>query len=147
MEQQGETTINASPPEVWDALHDVNILRQCLQGCESMEIAPNGDYHARISANVGPVKAKFTAVVISENENPPHSYTLRIEVKGGVAGFAKGKADISLVEMDKATVLTYHVNGNVGGRLAQVGSRLIVAASRKIAQRFFSQLADYLSCR
>lgn len=138
MEQSGETLIEAVQEDVWNALHDTAILKDCLDGCEMMEVVAEGEYRALVAAKVGPVRAKFNATVRVENEIRPQSYTLVVEVKGGPAGFGKGIADITLKSVGSATKLTYLVRGNVGGKLAQIGSRLVVTASRKMADKFFA---------
>lgn len=141
MEQTGEALIQAAQIEVWNALHDATILKECLDGCETMELTGDKEYRAVVAAKVGPVRAKFNASVKVENEVRPQSYTLVVEVKGGAAGFGKGVADVSLNTVGDATQLTYFVRGNVGGKLAQIGSRLVVIASRKMADKFFSNFA------
>ena len=141
MEQSGETQIGAKPREVWRALQNPSVLKECVDGCEEMELLEPGKYRALVAAKVGPVRAKFKATIAIENEDPPHSYTLLVEVQGGAAGFGKGAADVTLTPQGDSTRLSYIVKGNVGGRLAQVGSRLIVSASRKMADRFFTNFA------
>lgn len=141
MEQTGEALIQAAQIEVWNALHDATILKECLDGCESMELTGDNEYRAVVAAKVGPVRARFDASVKVENEVRPESYTLVVEVKGGAAGFGKGVADVSLNTVGNATQLTYLVRGNVGGKLAQIGSRLVVIASRKMADKFFANFA------
>ena len=141
MEQTGEALIQATQLDVWNALHDATILKECLDGCELMELTGDNEYRAVVAAKVGPVRTKFNAIVKVENEIRPESYTLVVEVKGGAAGFGKGVADVSLSTIGDATQLSYLVRGNVGGKLAQIGSRLIVIASRKMADKFFANFA------
>ena len=141
MEQTGEALIQAAQIEVWNALHDATILKECLDGCELMELTADNEYRAIVAAKVGPVRAKFNAIVKVENEVRPDSYTLVVEVKGGAAGFGKGVADVSLNTVGDSTQLSYLVRGNVGGKLAQIGSRLVVIASRKMADKFFANFA------
>ena len=141
MEQTGEALIQATQLEVWNALHDATILKECLDGCELMELTGDNEYRAVVAAKVGPVRTKFNAIVKVENEIRPESYTLVVEVKGGAAGFGKGVADVSLSTIGDATQLSYLVRGNVGGKLAQIGSRLVVIASRKMADKFFANFA------
>lgn len=142
MEQTGEALIQAAQIDVWNALHNATILKECLDGCELMELTSENEYRAVVAAKVGPVRAKFNAIVKVENEVRPDSYTLVVEVKGGAAGFGKGVADVSLNTVGNATQLSYSVRGNVGGRLAQIGSRLVVIASRKMADKFFAKFAQ-----
>lgn len=141
MEQTGEALIQATQLDVWNALHDATILKECLDGCELMELTGDNEYRAVVAAKVGPVRTKFNAIVKVENEIRPESYTLVVEVKGGAAGFGKGVADVSLSTIGDATQLSYLVRGNVGGKLAQIGSRLVVIASRKMADKFFANFA------
>ena len=141
MEQSGEQLIQAIQLDVWNALHDPEVLKKCLDGCLLMERVSDHQFQAVVSAKIGPVRAKFNALIHVENLAPPDSYTLVVDVKGGVAGFGKGTADISLSSMGDTTNLTYTVKGHVGGRLAQIGSRLIVSASRKMADSFFANFA------
>lgn len=142
MEQQGSHRIKATQQEVWGALHDPATLQACLAGCEDMQQIKDGEYHATVAAKVGPVRARFQATVHTLDEIPFDSYTLQVEVKGGVAGFGKGTATITLTQLDDATQLDYVVKGAVGGRMAQIGSRLVVSASRKMADDFFAKFAN-----
>ena len=125
MELKGEYRIPAPRERVWAMLNDPNVLRECIPGCESLEGSPAEGFAARVTTKVGPVKATFNGQVTLSNVKPPESYTISGEGKGGVAGFAKGGADVHLAEDGAGTVLTYAVNAQVGGKLAQLGSRLI----------------------
>ncbi|HEX2138115.1 MAG TPA: carbon monoxide dehydrogenase subunit G [Woeseiaceae bacterium] len=144
MEIKGEYRIAAGRRTVWDALNDPLILQKCIPGCESLERAAANEYHGRIAAAIGPVRAKFDTQIKLENLNPPEGYTLSGESKGGTAGFGRGSADVRLAEADGATLLTYSANFNVGGKLAQVGSRLVAGTTRKMADSFFGCLAAEL---
>jgi len=137
MDLSGEYSIAASREEVWEALNDPEILKDCIPGCTSLEKGENGELTATVVAKVGPVKATFKGEVRLENLNPPESYSIVGEGKGGVAGFAKGGADVLLTEKDDATVLSYKANAQVGGKLAQLGSRLIDSTAKKMADEFF----------
>lgn len=145
MELTGEHRIPAPRDVVWKALHDADILKDCIKGCEKFEFVSDKEIVARVKAKVGPVSATFDADVFVENENPPESYTLRGEGKGGVAGFAKGSADVSLAEDGTDTILTYHAKAAIGGKLAQLGSRLVDTTAKKYAADFFSNLSEKLS--
>eukprot|EP01037_Dinobryon_pediforme_P047847 gene47847-62371_t len=125
MEMTGEYRIAATRAEVWAALNDPEVLRISIPGCESLEMQSDTEMTAKVVAKIGPVKAAFTGKVRLENVNPPISYTIAGEGQGGVAGFAKGGADVSLVEDADGTVLTYTARAQIGGKLAQLGSRLI----------------------
>jgi carbon monoxide dehydrogenase subunit G len=142
MELKGEYRIPAPRERVWEMLNDPAILRECIPGCESLEGSAEEGFAARVTTKVGPVKATFNGHVTLSNLNPPESYTISGEGKGGVAGFAKGGADVNLADEDGNTVLTYDVNAQVGGKLAQLGSRLIDSTARKLAGQFFSSFAE-----
>ena len=141
MELKGEYRIPASRQTVWAMLNDPNVLRECIPGCESLEGSPEQGFSARVTTKVGPVKATFNGAVTLSNVNPPESYTISGEGKGGVAGFAKGGADVKLTTEGAETLLAYAVNAQVGGKLAQLGSRLIDSTAKKLADQFFSCLA------
>jgi carbon monoxide dehydrogenase subunit G len=123
-------------------LNDPNVLRECIPGCESLEGSPAEGFAARVTTKVGPVKATFNGQVTLSNINAPESYTISGEGKGGVAGFAKGGADVHLTGEGGGTLLAYTVNAQVGGKLAQLGGRLIDSTAKKLADQFFSCFAD-----
>ena len=137
MEMTGEQLIHASQADTWAALNDPEMLKACVSGCESIERASDTEYVVQMTARVGPVSAKFKGKLNLSNLNPPHSYSIAFEGQGGVAGFAKGGADVSLTPQGHATKLSYKVKANVGGKLAQIGSRLVDAAANKVANDFF----------
>jgi carbon monoxide dehydrogenase subunit G len=141
MELKGEYRVPAAREHVWAMLNDPAVLRECIPGCESLEGSPAEGFAARVTTKVGPVKATFNGQVTLSNVNPPESYTISGEGKGGVAGFAKGGADVHLAPDGDATILTYTVNAQVGGKLAQLGSRLIDSTAKKLADQFFSSFA------
>jgi carbon monoxide dehydrogenase subunit G len=136
---EGEERIAAPLNRVWTALNDPEILKACIPGCESLEKRTDTELAATVVLKIGPIKAKFAGEVTLKNLNPPHSYTIEGEGKGGIAGFAKGGADVTLTE-DGAdtTVLKYAAKADVGGKIAQLGSRLITSTSKKLAGEFFS---------
>jgi carbon monoxide dehydrogenase subunit G len=123
-------------------LNDPAVLRDCIPGCEALDGSPEQGFSARVTTKIGPVKATFNGAVTLSNLSPPASYTISGEGKGGVAGFAKGGADVHLAEDGGATVLTYAANAQVGGKLAQLGSRLIDSTAKKLADQFFSCFAE-----
>ncbi|WP_457299154.1 CoxG family protein [Phyllobacterium sp. P5_D12] len=137
MDLTGEERIAASRDTVWKALNDPEILRACIPGCESLEKISDTELEAIVGVKMGPVKARFSGKVELTNLNPPSSYTISGEGKGGVAGFAKGGADVTLTDEGAETVLAYVVNADVGGKIAQLGSRLIASTSKKLATQFF----------
>ena len=142
MEMTGEYRIRAAREKVWDALNDPEILKQCIAGCEEMEKTSDTEFTARVHTRIGPVSAKFTGKVELSEIDPPNGYRISGEGQGGVAGFAKGGAAVKLAEDGGETVLTYEANATVGGKLAQIGSRLIDATARKMANDFFGKFAE-----
>jgi len=142
MDMNGSHRIPAKREIVWEALNDPDILKDCIPGCESLEKTSDNEMTAAVTTKIGPVKAKFKGTVTFENVNPPESYTIVGEGKGGVAGFAKGGADVKLTEEGDETVLTYEAKAQVGGKLAQLGSRLIDSTAKKMAEDFFSKFCE-----
>jgi len=142
MDLAGEYRIPASREAVWDALNDPEILKDCIPGCKSLEKGENGELAATVVSKIGPVKATFKGEVRLENLNPPESYSIVGEGKGGVAGFAKGGADVKLTEDGDGTVLAYEAKAQVGGKLAQLGSRLIDSTAKKMADDFFGAFSE-----
>ena len=141
MDMKGEYRIEAPRQQVWDALNDPEILKRAIPGCEEIVKTSDTEMTAKVTAKVGPVKAKFQGAVTLSDIVPPESYTISGEGKGGAAGFAKGGAKVALAEDGAATILTYEVNANVGGKLAQIGSRLIDGTAKKMADDFFGNFA------
>lgn len=137
----GRYRIPAPRQKVWEALNDPEILKQCIPGCESIEQTSETEMAAKVTAKVGPVKAKFSGSVTLSNLNPPESYTLSGQGQGGVAGFAKGGADVRLTEEGDSTVLRYDAKAEVGGKLAAIGSRLVKGTAEKTAKDFFGNFA------
>jgi uncharacterized protein len=138
MELQGERTIPAPVPMTWDALNNPEVLKACITGCESLERTGDDAFQALVAVKVGPVSARFKGNLKLADMNPPNSYTIHFEGQGGVAGFGKGSAEVKLTpEGANATKLAYLAKAQVGGKLAQIGSRLVDAAASKIAEDFF----------
>jgi carbon monoxide dehydrogenase subunit G len=137
MEMTGEQLIPASQQETWDALNDPAMLKQCVPGCESIEPTGEHEYQVLMVAKVGPVSAKFKGRLMLSDVLPPSSYSIAFEGQGGAAGFAKGGARVQLSPDGGGTRLTYEAKANVGGKLAQIGSRLVDAAAKKVADEFF----------
>ncbi|PVB62714.1 carbon monoxide dehydrogenase subunit G [Labrenzia sp. 011] len=142
MDMNGSHRIPAKRETVWEALNDPEILKACIPGCQSLEKTSDTEMTAEVTTKIGPVKAKFKGAVTFENINAPESYTIVGEGKGGVAGFAKGSADVKLTEEGDETVLTYEAKAQVGGKLAQLGSRLIDSTAKKMAEEFFGKFSD-----
>ena len=137
-----EIRIYASREKVFAALNDLVILRQAIPGCEELEQVSDAELKAIARAKVGPVTARFQGNVTLSDMNPPESYTITGEGSGGPAGFAKGVARVKLAEDGNATILFYEVDVEVGGKLAQVGWRLIEGSSKKLAREFFKNFSD-----
>jgi len=141
----GEERIAAPRQIVWEALNDPEILRACIPGCQELEKISDTELSAVVKVKIGPVSATFKGDVTLENINAPQSYTITGEGKGGIAGFAKGGADVQLTEDGAETVLSYVVNAQVGGKIAQLGSRLIDSSSKKLAGQFFARFNEVVS--
>ena len=137
MDIEGKYHITASPGQVWQRLIDPDVLAECIPGCESMSQVSNEVYDCLVVAKYGPVKAKFKTTLIISNINPPVSYTLSGQGQGGAAGFGEGVAEVVLEEIDDGTELRYTAKFYAGGRIAQIGSRLMVATTKKLARKFF----------
>ncbi len=142
MQLTGEYRIPAPRERVWEMLNDPDVLRASIPGCESLEAEGSDKFKAKVTAKVGPVKATFNGEVTLEDLNPPESYRIVGEGKGGVAGFAKGGADVNLAEDGSETLLSYTVDAQVGGKLAQIGGRLIDSTARKMADQFFGSFSE-----
>jgi len=146
MEMTGEQLVPASQQETWNALNDPQVLKACVPGCESIEPSGNDTYQVLMVARVGPVSAKFKGKLSLSDIRPPNSYAISFEGQGGPAGFAKGGAKVNLTsENTNQTRLAYSVQANVGGKLAQIGSRLVDAAAKKVADDFFRNFNEKLS--
>ena len=145
MEMISEQRIAATREEVWAALNDTEVLKQSMPGCESFEPIGENIFEARITTIVGPVKAKFKFKVELTNITAPQGYTIKGEGQGGVAGFAKGSAKVELAEDGAETILVYNVQASVGGKLAQLGARLIDGTAKKMSDEFFGNFNDLLS--
>ena len=145
MEMSGEQKLPVSQETTWQALNDVDVLRACIPGCESIVPSGENQFDVALTAKVGPVSAKFKGKLTLANLDPPQSYDLAFEGQGGVAGFAKGGAHVTLTSEDAGTRLAYAVKASVGGKLAQIGSRLIDGAAKKLAEQFFTAFTKRLS--
>ena len=141
MEMNGERLIPAPKRVVWAALNDPETLRACIPGCESLEKVSETEMTAVAAIKLGPVAAKFTGKVNLSDLDPPNGYKLSGEGRGGPAGFAKGGAEVRLADASEGTLLTYTVSAQVGGKIAQVGGRLIDATAKSLADQFFKSFA------
>ena len=142
MDMTGEYRIAAPREKVWEALNDPEILKICIPGCEELNKDSDTELSAKVSTKVGPVSAKFTGKVTLSDINPPEGYKITGEGQGGVAGFAKGGPEVKLEEDGNETVLSYTATAQVGGKLAQIGSRLIDSTAKKMAGQFFGKFAE-----
>lgn len=141
MDMTGEERIAASREAVWAALNDVAVLKQCIPGCESLEKTSDTDMAAKVKLQVGPVRAAFTGKVKLSDLDPPNGYRISGEGQGGVAGYAKGGAVVRLVPDGAGTILKYEAKADVGGKLAQLGGRLIDSTAKKLAGEFFQNFS------
>ena len=137
MELKGERIIPATVDATWAALNDSEVLKGCIAGCESLERTGDDAFAALVAVKVGPVSARFKGQLKLSNVQAPNSYTINFDGQGGVAGFGKGSADVTLSPEGEGTRLKYVAKAQVGGKMAQVGSRLIDAAAAKVAEDFF----------
>lgn len=145
MELTGEQLIPAPQAETWAALNDPEVLKSCVPGCESIERVSDTDFIIRMTARIGPVSAKFKGKLTISDLDPPNAYSLSFEGQGGPAGFGKGGAKVQLAANGHSTTLTYQVKANVGGKLAQIGSRLIDAAAGKLSNDFFTSFNERMA--
>ena len=145
MEMTGEQLVPASQLDTWKALNDPEFLKACVPGCESIERSGENEFQVLMVARVGPVSAKFKGKLTLSDIKPPESYSMSFEGQGGAAGFAKGGAQVQLVPEKDHTRLVYQAKANVGGKLAQIGSRLVDAAAKKVADDFFRTFNEKLS--
>ncbi|AEI93744.1 MULTISPECIES: CoxG family protein [Roseobacter] len=144
MELKDEIVINAPKERVYAALNDPEVLRQCIPGCEELVQHSDTELEAKILLKVGPVKARFSGDVQLDKSGAPDAFSLTGQGNGGTAGHAKGGADVTLVADGDTTILTYDAKAQIGGKLAQLGSRLIQSTAKKLAAKFFKNFADVL---
>lgn len=145
MDMSNSVLLPSTQQRVWDALNDPEILKRCIAGCESIDRIDDNAYKVAMTLAIGPVKAKFKGELKLTDIEAPNAYTIRFEGQGGVAGFGKGNARVSLAPEDDGTRLSYTVNAQVGGKIAQVGSRLIDGASKKMADDFFRAFREVIA--
>ncbi len=142
MTMSGEATLPAARPKVWAMLNDADVLKACIPGCQSLEKVGDNGFAAVAKLKIGPVSATFRGKVELSDIIPDVGYTISGEGEGGVAGFARGGAKVSLADADGGTLLRYEVEGHVGGKIAQLGSRLIDSVAKGMADKFFASFAD-----
>ena len=141
MTMTGEVQLAAPREVVWAKLNDAEVLKACIPGCEELNKTSDTEFQAVATQKIGPVKARFRGKVQLTDLDPPNGYKILGEGEGGVAGFAKGGATVVLSEKDGGTLLTYNVEAHIGGKLAQLGQRLINGAAKKVADEFFKNFA------
>jgi uncharacterized protein len=144
MTMNGEIQLAASREVVWAKLNDPDVLKACIPGCEELEKTEDQGFRAVAKMKVGPVSARFRGKVTLSDLDPPNGYKISGEGEGGVAGFAKGGAKVDLVDRQGGTLLSYRVGGQIGGKLAQLGQRLINGSAKKLADEFFANFARAL---
>jgi carbon monoxide dehydrogenase subunit G len=147
MNLQGERRLPAPIELAWTALNDPQALKACITGCESLDLTGDNEYTAVLGVRIGPVNARFKGRLRLLNIQAPTSYTIEFDGQGGVAGFGKGSADVSLRAEGAETVLRYAAKAQVGGKIAQIGSRLVDSAAEKIAGEFFAAFENYLKAQ
>jgi carbon monoxide dehydrogenase subunit G len=141
----GEQRIAASREQVWQALNDPDVLKQCIPGCQSLEWEDQARLKASVAIKVGAISAKFAGAVTLSDLDPPSGYRISGEGQSGAAGFAKGAAQVRLTEGDETTLLVYEVEAQVGGRLAQLGGAVIDATAKQLAGSFFKRLGQVVA--
>lgn len=146
MELSDEITINAPQARVYEALNDPEILKQCIPGCDELTKHSDTELAAKVVLKIGPVKAKFSGDVVLDTAGAPDSFSLTGQGNGGTAGHAKGGADVTLIaEGPETTILRYKAKADIGGKLAQLGSRLVQSTAKKLAGKFFKSFADVVN--
>lgn len=146
MQMTDSQRIEASREKVWEALNDPEVLKASIPGCEELTKNSDTELEAKVKLKVGPVKATFGGKVTLNDLDPPNGYTIEGEGSGGVAGFARGAAKVSLEEDGpNATILTYEVDAKIGGKLAQLGSRLIDSTAKRLAGEFFTNFGEHVA--
>ena len=141
MDMNSERRLAATRQAVWAALNDADVLKQCIPGCESLEKLSDTEMTAKVTLGIGPVHATFTGKVTLSDLDPPNGYRLSGEGTGGIAGHARGGATVQLSDDGEGTLMRYEAQAEVGGRLAQLGGRLIDSAAKKLADQFFEKFA------
>lgn len=147
MDMQGSRPLAVTQQQAWDALNDPDILKTCIPGCEKFELTGDNAYAITTAIKIGPVSARFNGRVTLTDIVPPDSYKIGFDAQGGVAGFGKGEAAVQLVPADTGCELRYTVHSTVGGKIAQLGQRLIDGAAKSLAEDFFRRFDEALQAR
>ena len=145
MELNDEVKIPAKLEYVYNCLNDLEVLQKCIPGCEELLESEDGSLSVRVVLKIGPIKAKFKGKVLIDLSNGPEKYSLNGEGDGGMAGFAKGGADVELIKHGNETILKYVAKSAVTGKIAQLGSRLILSTAKKLSKTFFENFKNYVS--
>ena len=147
MDMQGQRILAVTQQQAWDALNDPEVLKVCIPGCDKVEASGDNQYVLGVSVKIGPVSAKFSGRITLSDINPPHSYTLSFDGQGGAAGFGKGSSQVRLTSQDIGCELSYTVKAQVGGKIAQMGQRLIDGVAKSMAEDFFKRFDDEMQRR
>ena len=147
MDMQGQRVLHVTQAQAWDALNDPAILKSCIPGCDKFELTEPNVYNVGVAIKIGPVSAKFTGKVTLSDIQAPNAYALNFEAQGGVAGFGKGESKVSLHPHAEGCELQYTVHSTVGGKLAQLGQRLIDGAAKSLAEDFFKRFDEALQAK
>ena len=147
MDMQGQRVLHVTQAQAWDALNDPEILKSCIPGCDKFELTEANVYSVGVAIKIGPVSAKFSGKVTLSDIQAPNSYALNFEAQGGVAGFGKGESQVSLHPHAEGCELKYTVHSTVGGKLAQLGQRLIDGAAKSLAEDFFKRFDESLQAK
>ena len=147
MEMQGSRQLAINQQQTWDALNDPQVLKLCIPGCDKIEASGENQYSMAVSLKIGPLAAKFAGKIALSDINAPHSYTIAFEGQGGPAGFGKGNAKVQLHPNPEGVALEYTVQASVGGKIAQVGQRLIDGVAKSMAEDFFKRFDEEMQKR
>jgi uncharacterized protein len=147
MDMQGSRQLSATQQQAWDALIDPQVLKQCIPGCDSIELTGENQYAIGMSVKIGPVSAKFAGKIALLEINAPHSYKIAFEGQGGAAGFGKGNSEVKLQALPAGCALNYTAHAQVGGKIAQVGQRLVDGVAKSMAEDFFKRFETVLQER
>jgi carbon monoxide dehydrogenase subunit G len=147
MDMQGQRVLRVTQAQAWHALNDPTVLKSCIAGCDKFELSENNTYNVVVAIKIGPVSAKFNGKVSLTDIQPPNSYALNFDAQGGVAGFGKGEAKVSLEPHAEGCELHYTVHSSVGGKLAQLGQRLIDGVAKSLAEDFFKKFDEALQAQ
>ena len=147
MDMQGQRVLHVTQAQAWDALNDPAILKACIPGCDKFELVEANVYNVGVAIKIGPVSAKFTGKVTLSDIQAPNAYALNFEAQGGVAGFGKGESKVALQPVEGGVELSYTVHSQVGGKIAQLGQRLIDGVAKTLAEDFFTRFEEQLQAR